>query len=142
MIEVNEKAQVNKTKNKLKILIIVAVALLLIVAIAISWVETYWYYVDKIVFTINPALMEKDDRIAVYFNEEYTQKIKSGEITVQDFDCPNLLQKIELEHDGLKVVFFLKNTGERNVKKAIMHFRTYEFVKEATYYYFTIIITD
>lgn len=133
MIEVNAKTQVNKNKNKLKILIIVAVSLLLIVAMAISWVETYWYYVDKVVFTTNPALMEKDDRITVKFNEEYTQKIKSGEITVEDFDHSNLLPKIEIEDDRY-IVFFLENEGVRNVKKAIMYFELLDYVEYATYY--------
>ena len=100
--------EVVRQKNKLKFLIIVAIAILVILALVISWVETYWYYVDKIVFTEDSRMMDEVDRISVTFNEEYTQKIKSGEITVEDFDHPNLLPKIEIEYDRYIVFFFRK----------------------------------
>lgn len=125
--------EVVRQKNKLKFLIIVAIAILVILALVISWVETYWYYVDKIVFTEDSRMMDEVDRISVTFNEEYTQKIKSGEITVEDFDHPNLLPKIEIEYDRY-IVFFLENEGVRNVKKAIMYFELLDYVEYATYY--------
>lgn len=125
--------EVVRQKNKLKFLIIVAIAILVILALVISWVETYWYYVDKIVFTEDSRMMDEVDRISVTFNEEYTQKIKSGEITVEDFDHANLLPKIEIENDRY-IVFFLENEGVRNVKKAIMYFRTLDCVEYATYF--------
>ena len=65
--------EVVRQKNKLKFLIIVAIAILVIVALAISWVETYWYYVDKIVFTEDSRMMDEVDRIEKH--DSYIKKL-------------------------------------------------------------------
>ena len=134
----NIKHNEGAVKNKLKILIIVAVALLLIVAIAISWVETYWHYVDKLIFTesrLNTGLF-LPDRVTISVDWETAKKIQDGELTVEDFSHNNI-EKIEASTywSGSEIIHFdvfLKDVGVRKCKQLALHLRTLPFILTAS----------
>ena len=125
----------SQTKNKLKILIIVAVALLLIVAIAISWVETYWYYVDKMIFPgsqLDKGIYEPN-WIRIVVDYETADKIMQGEITIEDFKHDNI-DRIESSNTQITIVdvrdftVYLKKEGIRDCKQLALHLMTLPFI--------------
>lgn len=123
-------------KNKLKIIIIIAIALLLIAAIAISWVETYWYYVDKMIL-VDARFKPEWERIIILVNLEVASKIDNGEITVEDFECNNI-EKIEPYPSPIEMIdkvhyqLFLKKKSQRDCARTLLHVKGLPFIIDAT----------
>lgn len=127
-----------KIKNKKKMIIIIAVALLLVVAIAISWVETFWYYVDKIKVCgetrgIEMGYAPTDMVVVVLWSKEDYGKIAIGEITVADFNHKNIESiRIGLNDLSSEVIYVhLKKSGVRKCKQMVLHLLSLPFVKSA-----------
>lgn len=118
----------------IQILIICIVVVLVAVIATVTWIETYWSYIDENVFDEEPFSPNmEDDRFCVKIKDEYCEKFISGEMTIEDFGWDNI-EKIVFGEQPVPVLY-LKNTGERRLKKAIMHCDKLEFVEWASFYY-------
>ena len=125
----------SQPKNKLKILIIVAIAILVIVALVISWVETYWYYVDKMIFPDSQLDkgIYKPNWVMIVVDYETADKIISGEITIEDFRHNNI-DSIGSSNQSITIVdvrnftVYLKKAGIRECKQVALHLMTLPFI--------------
>ena len=130
--------EINK-KTFWKIAIITLALILVVVIATFAWVETYWSYIDDVVFRNYKPKEYALDFVKVDIREEYVNQFKAEEITIEDFDWSNIERIEYFVYDsasmqvcyGIKV--YLIKTGEREVKKALMHFRKLDFVTYARY---------
>ena len=75
----------------IQILIICIVVVLVAVIATVTWIETYWSYIDENVFDEEPFSPNmEDDRFCVKIKDEYCEKFISGEMTIEDFGWDNI----------------------------------------------------
>lgn len=136
----NNKRFIMKEKNKkslwIKILIIAGAIVMVGIIATVSWVEAYWYNIDE--FGFNNRSNVPEERFIVEFEAGYWEKFNSGEMTIEDFGWENI-DRIDYDVIPYPIttkfgIVYLKKTGERRVKKAILHCRKLEFVKYAEIY--------
>lgn len=126
----------SQKKFNWKKLAIVFVVIIFVVGISIiAWVESYWGYIDKIVFeNVEPWTTE---RIEIAIKEDYSEKFYAREFTIEDFDYKNF-ESIEYWDNaagtGNNILYlYLKHPGKRQCQRAILHLRNLDFVKYADY---------
>lgn len=75
------------------------------------------------------------DRVVVTIKAEYREKFDNEEFTVDDFEWDNIDKIVygawSSVSDTGRLEVFLKKTGKKQVKQAIKHLKTIEFVENA-----------
>ena len=129
--------EINK-KTIWKIAIITLALILVVVIATIAWIEAYWICIDEIVFyNLDPMVL---DLVRVLINQAYVNQFKAEEITIEDFDWSNIerieyfvYNSVEMPASQYGINVYLIKPGEREVKKALMHFCQLDFVEYAMF---------
>jgi len=109
--------------------ILLGIALILIIVIlCVSWVEAYWYCVDKVVLKDWVGEIP-GDYVLVLVTQEYNMKFLEQGLTAEDFNYSNI-ERVETSNagEGPCLCLYLKKTGEKEAIKAVMHLQKLPFV--------------
>lgn len=110
------------TSKKVKWIVVTAVLLLVVIGLGFAIDAIVWNNIDNEIFFSGRHC---DDRVYVELKEEYWDKVRNREYVKEDFDVDNIER---IEYDDVFIVFYLKKSGIRNCKKAILKLRNLDEV--------------